>query len=63
MNEKICPICKKENDCSKDKNNCWCFDVTFSKELLSMIPPDMLNKSCICKECYEKYNNTEKHEN
>lgn len=36
-------------------NNCWCKDIEVPKELISLIPEEYKNKSCICKNCIMKF--------
>ncbi|HHY76988.1 MAG TPA: cysteine-rich CWC family protein [Clostridiales bacterium] len=55
MDEKICPICGKPNNCKYDEGNCWCKDVVVPKKVLDMVPDDKKGKACICKSCIEKY--------
>ncbi|URN96447.1 MAG: cysteine-rich CWC family protein [Candidatus Pristimantibacillus lignocellulolyticus] len=56
-----CPICSNDNKCGNLANElnekCWCSKEYFSKEVLTMIPANQLGKSCICKDCLDKYNN------
>lgn len=40
MDEKICPICGKPNNCKYDEGNCWCKDVVVPKKVLDMVPDD-----------------------
>jgi hypothetical protein len=30
---------------------CWCASIVFTPETLAKIPPQALNKACICKKC------------
>ena len=55
MDEKICPICGKPNNCKYGEGNCWCKDVVIPKKVLDMVPDDKKGKACICKSCIEKY--------
>lgn len=49
--EKLCPICKRENKCSKDRN-CWCMKYDFPQILYYLAGEA---SSCICKECLQYY--------
>ncbi|PLY05056.1 MAG: hypothetical protein C0625_13550 [Arcobacter sp.] len=53
INPKICPFCKKENNCMADipNNNCWCNDIKVPKELILLVPAEYEHKACICKNC------------
>jgi hypothetical protein len=30
---------------------CWCASMVFTPEILAKVPPQALNKACICKKC------------
>ena len=55
----ICPICLQPNQCAmevaketgKTIEECWCASMVFTPEMLAKIPPQALNKACICKKC------------
>jgi hypothetical protein len=55
----ICPVCGQPNQCAmeiaKAKGNpveeCWCASMVFTPEILAKVPPQALNKACICKKC------------
>lgn len=53
INQKLCPICKKENACQADipNNNCWCNHIKVPEELIALVPKKYESKSCICKDC------------
>ena len=55
VNEKICPICGKDNNCQSDEEECWCFHIEIPKGILELVPEDKREKTCICKSCIEKY--------
>ncbi|MGF7088620.1 hypothetical protein JOD24_002469 [Kroppenstedtia sanguinis] len=54
---KYCPLCGQENRCGigEPQKACWCTYAYFPKEIFAMVPPAQLGKSCICKECLEKF--------
>ncbi len=56
---KKCPICGKGNNCinvtSKPHGTCWCSNEYFPKEIFELIPAQQLRKSCICKDCLDKF--------
>ncbi|WP_096199881.1 cysteine-rich CWC family protein [Bacillus sp. FJAT-45350] len=54
VNSKSCPLCGSSNDCSKAEG-CWCNDEKFPKEILELVPPEHRRKTCICKNCLEKF--------
>lgn len=56
IDDKICPLCGKPNNCRVDSGDCWCMEVSVPKELLEKVPEDKKNKACICKSCIDKYN-------
>ena len=59
INPNICPVCGQTNECAmeiaKETGNlieeCWCASMMFTPEKLAKIPPQALNKACICKKC------------
>jgi len=53
--ERICPLCGKDNNCQHGKDNCWCNSITIPKYILDMVPDDKKGKACICKDCIDKY--------
>lgn len=55
-----CPICGKNNGCAvvagTDPYKCWCMTNTVPKQLLTHIPKQLRNQSCICHDCIRNYN-------
>ena len=59
VNPNICPVCGQPNQCAMEiakatgnpADECWCASMVFSAEALSRVPPQALNKACICKKC------------
>jgi len=53
---KLCPFCKKDNNCQVLKANlCWCMKIKIPDELKSMIPKKSKMKSCICENCVKEF--------
>lgn len=54
-----CPICGKNNGCAfmtgADPKSCWCMTTKVPKDLLSNIPDEHRNISCICRSCVQNY--------
>jgi hypothetical protein len=56
-NQASCPFCKNINTCmAKIKTPCWCNEVIISTELTKLVPSEFLNKSCICNNCVNLFN-------
>lgn len=52
-----CPFCKGVNSCMvKSKNTCWCYTTNIPDELTAMVPKSLTNKSCICVNCIDAFN-------
>ena len=52
-----CPLCNSVNVCGiKDAASCWCMTVDLPIELISQIPTELNNVSCICQKCIERFN-------
>lgn len=60
MSKSLCPLCGQENNCVVEKGldpaTCWCMFTKVPSELLDSVPESERRKSCICKECINKYN-------
>jgi len=54
-NERICPLCGKDNNCQHGQGGCWCDTVKVSKKVMDLVPEDKRGKACICRDCIEKY--------
>jgi hypothetical protein len=54
-----CPLCGEDNGCyavlGKDPHKCWCMTASVPKQLLTQIPDEDRNKSCVCKACVDKF--------
>ena len=48
--DKICPICKKQNNCRVD-GECWCKDYEIPKAIFYLVED---HSSCICKNCIDE---------
>lgn len=56
-NEKTCPLCKNLNQCGVNKEeSCWCVSKAVPKELIKQVPPEQIDKTCICANCIDEYN-------
>jgi len=54
IQEKLCPICAKNNDCKINKSNeaCWCTTYAFPDRLNNKL--ESLPTYCICETCAQK---------
>jgi hypothetical protein len=53
---KLCPFCKKDNNCEVlTPSSCWCMKTKIPEELKLLVPKDSKMKSCICKACVEEF--------
>jgi hypothetical protein len=53
----VCPLCQANNKCGVNgKEPCWCAKEKVPAALISQVPDELLNKSCICQACIEKFN-------
>lgn len=59
LNVKNCPICGKDNRCGNVKDpasqSCWCAKEVFPQGIFELVPAELLNKSCICKSCLDRF--------
>jgi len=52
-----CPLCQQKNYCAVDSDQpCWCMNTEIPAELIKQVPSEQRNKSCICANCVEKFN-------
>lgn len=51
----ICPLCGLDNNCQRGDMECWCTTLTIPKHIIDLVPEDKKGKTCICKNCIEKY--------
>ena len=58
IDEKICPICGKDNNCMAHcDESCWCVKIKIPQELIDLIPDNKKNKACICLNCIQNFKN------
>ncbi|MCL6445149.1 MAG: cysteine-rich CWC family protein [Alicyclobacillus sp.] len=54
-----CPLCGNDNHCGnvagKPHGTCWCDKEFFPKQIFEKVPPDEPQRSCICKDCLDKF--------
>ncbi|MFA9374047.1 MAG: cysteine-rich CWC family protein [Poseidonibacter sp.] len=54
--QKLCPFCKKDNQCDvKNAKSCWCMHIKVPEELKLLVPKENKMKTCICKNCILEY--------
>lgn len=52
-----CPLCQQNNLCAVNGSDpCWCVSCDIKRELLTQVPQELSGKSCICKNCIDKFN-------
>nr|WP_130613985.1 cysteine-rich CWC family protein [Cohnella abietis] len=58
-NANHCPLCGKGNNCGNlsglPQGSCWCSKATFPPDIFKSVPPELINKTCICKSCLENF--------
>lgn len=55
-----CPLCGRANACAASAAGCfdvacWCTTVTIPPALLARVPPEAVNRACICRDCVEAF--------
>ena len=55
-----CPLCGAANECqlcspAAYKGACWCAHVEIPDALLARVPENFRNRTCICRNCVEKF--------
>ena len=55
IEERTCPLCGVDNQCTHGAVSCWCETVVVPKHVLDRVPEDKKGKACICKTCVETY--------
>jgi hypothetical protein len=58
-----CPLCGNPNNCqlctlAAYKGPCWCARANIPEALIARVPSELRNKSCICRDCVEKFHRT-----
>lgn len=51
-----CPLCGQRNSCAlaepgADGAACWCFGTTVDPGALQRIPPESIDRACLCPRC------------
>lgn len=51
-----CPLCGAANQCAPASTGrldvpCWCSTVQIDPQALARVPPEQLNKACLCPRC------------
>ena len=52
-----CPLCSGLNECAiaspdgVDPQSCWCMTAYISPQALARIPPEQVNRACLCPRC------------
>lgn len=60
INRSRCPLCGGPNECQlctadAYKGPCWCAKVTVPEDLLALVPADLRNQACVCKQCVTNF--------
>ncbi|UCJ16457.1 cysteine-rich CWC family protein [Pseudomonas sp. MM211] len=56
MNTSLCPACGQLNRCAQadsdsEVSHCWCFEVKVEPQALRDLPPEALDRACLCPRC------------
>lgn len=51
-----CPLCGQSNRCTLANpaltgQDCWCFSTPVDREALERIPPELIDRACLCPRC------------
>lgn len=51
-----CPLCGQSNRCSQadpalEGLPCWCFSTRIDRNALDRVPPDLVDRACLCPRC------------
>lgn len=51
-----CPLCGQSNRCSQadpalEGQACWCFSARIDRSVLERLPPELLDRACLCPRC------------
>lgn len=51
-----CPLCGQSNRCSQadpalEGQACWCFSTRIDRSALERIPPEQVDRACLCPRC------------
>lgn len=60
VNEYACPLCGNNNECgAHDDKPCWCFSTGIPQALIDLVPAEKQLKACICKDCVDRFNQSQ----
>ncbi|WP_315809007.1 cysteine-rich CWC family protein [Pseudomonas sp. C9-3] len=51
-----CPLCGQSNRCTQadsalEGQPCWCFSTRIDRNALERIPPELVDRACLCPRC------------
>lgn len=51
-----CPLCGQSNRCTQadpalEGQACWCFSERIERNALERIPPELVDRACLCPRC------------
>ncbi|MDH1007554.1 cysteine-rich CWC family protein [Pseudomonas nicosulfuronedens] len=51
-----CPLCGQSNRCTQadpalEGQSCWCFSTRIDRNALERIPPELVDRACLCPRC------------
>lgn len=51
-----CPLCGQSNRCTQadpalEGQACWCFSERIDRNALERIPPELVDRACLCPRC------------
>lgn len=55
VENKLCPFCQKPNGCQAGDPECWCNSEKIPTGMKALVPPALVMKTCICRECVRSY--------
>lgn len=52
----LCPLCGQSNRCTQsdpalEGQPCWCFSTHIERNALERIPPELIDRACLCPRC------------
>lgn len=51
IDDKKCPFCGRPNGCRAGDPACWCNSESVPAGLRALVPPALVMKACICRDC------------
>lgn len=59
FNPSLCPLCGQANQCAMELERstgqpqppCWCTTQTVAPQALAQLPPEAVNRACLCPRC------------